>query len=119
MQKVQEEPSENKRETKKRGSSKKNAPSPRYFTMTLKTIDIDSPAWHRLTDPLIDHYRLHMETPEAEVLEIKEINEKSYHEYSSYLLEFIHAAHDGQIDLLHEDPLSFDEWKALDHSNSH
>jgi hypothetical protein len=114
MQRIQDEPLSNKRESKKRGTSKKNSPIPRYFTLTLKTIDIESPAWHSLTDPLIDHYSRHLETPEAEILEIREVNEKSYREYANYLLEFIHAAHDGEIDLLHEDPLSFDEWKLLD-----
>jgi hypothetical protein len=119
MQKNPGEPLENKRETKKRNASKKKNPTPRYFTLTLRSTDIDSPAWHSLTDPLINHYRLHLETPEAEILEIREVNEKSYREYATYLLEFIHAAHDGEIDLLHEDPLSFDEWKVLDNPNPH
>lgn len=83
----------------------------KYFKILLKTSDVDSAVWHELTDPLIACYQSSKDPEKASVLEIREFSGHSYRDYSDYLLEFIHAAHDGEIDLAVNDPLSFDEWK--------
>lgn len=83
----------------------------KYYKVLLKTEDVNSKAWHELTDPLILNYKRSGEKSNGAVLEIREFSGHSYRDYSEYLLEFIQAAHDGEIDLEGHDPLSFDEWK--------
>ncbi|MBC7661877.1 MAG: hypothetical protein H7249_19465 [Chitinophagaceae bacterium] len=82
-----------------------------YFKVLLKTSDVNSGEWHKLTDPLIENYRSSKQPNQSAVLEIREFSGHSYRDYSDYLLEFIQAAHDGEIDLASHDPLTFQEWR--------
>lgn len=83
----------------------------KYFKILLKTNNVHSEAWHRLTDPLIENYKLTGTKEDGAVLEIREFSGHSYRDYAEYLLEFIQAAHSHEIDLDTHDPLSFEEWK--------